>query len=86
MAVRSKIERAAKHRGAETRIPAAVSPRQLARANAIKSLPSESCPYCGGKTLDREHRHGILDHVFRIVRLCPYRCRRCYHRFYRRAF
>jgi DNA-directed RNA polymerase subunit RPC12/RpoP len=41
-----------------------------------------TCPHCGGKILDREPQHGFFDKVMRVVHLRPFRCRRCYHRFY----
>jgi DNA-directed RNA polymerase subunit RPC12/RpoP len=85
MAVRSKIEGLPQPRGSEA-LKRAVDSSRVSEPYAGNASSEGSCPHCGGKTLDKERRQGLFDSVMRIVRLRPYRCRRCYHRFYGRAF
>jgi hypothetical protein len=41
-----------------------------------------TCPRCKGKNVRRCHRSGILDHLVGLLGWGPYRCSRCYRRFY----
>jgi len=86
MAVRSKIEGFLPPRGPEVVKRAVAPPRVPIEEYSRGTSAQGPCPHCGGKVVDREHRQGILDNFLRLVRLRPYRCRRCYHRFYGRAF
>ena len=86
MAVPSKIDGLLPPRGAEAVKRVAASPRVKMEASSRNMLPAPgSCPHCGGKILDREPQHGFVDGIMRVVHFCPFRCRRCYHRFYGRT-
>jgi len=85
MAVRSKIDGLLPPLGAEAVKRAAASSRVKMEASPRNMAVAGSCPHCGGKILDREARHGFFDKVMRVVHLRPFRCRRCYHRFYGRT-
>ena len=41
------------------------------------------CPECGSADVVRSRRHGLLESALKlVVRLRPYRCRECFHRFF----
>jgi predicted RNA-binding Zn-ribbon protein involved in translation (DUF1610 family) len=44
----------------------------------------KKCPTCGKNFIHRSHRQSRLDYLLSLVRLYPFRCVTCYHRF--RAF
>jgi hypothetical protein len=41
-----------------------------------------TCPICLSDHIERTPRHGILDHLARLLRWRVYRCRDCETRFY----
>jgi hypothetical protein len=45
-----------------------------------RSLPE--CGWCGFQGVRRSQRQGLLDSVFRVLLLHPYRCDKCMRRFY----
>jgi hypothetical protein len=48
-----------------------------------KTSGQQRCSRCGGTTIDRLPRSRAIDKVLGVLKLRPYRCRRCYFRFYR---
>jgi predicted methyltransferase len=85
MAARSKIENPLSLGGLEPSKRLLTSQGTGSAGTGTRGSPSETCRHCGGRTIDREARRGILDNLMVIARLRPYRCRRCYLRFYGRA-
>jgi hypothetical protein len=49
-----------------------------------QSMATEAriCPVCGGKIVDELFRRGAKDWLMGLLKCNPYRCRRCYGRFY----
>ena len=58
----------------------------IATEYAVKSRivvgPMTKCPKCDSPEVQRSHRRGLGDHLISLIFLRPFRCRRCYHRFY----
>jgi hypothetical protein len=44
---------------------------------------AKPCPACQGTRVYRSRRRGVLERRARLIRLAPYRCDACNHRFWR---
>ena len=40
------------------------------------------CPKCGENRMHRSHRQGVREQLLRVLRIRPYRCEKCGHRFF----
>lgn len=47
------------------------------------SFRKSNCPVCGSTLVRRSCRKGLLDRLFSMLTLYPFRCRQCTFRFHR---
>src|SRR5262245_48541715 len=48
-----------------------------------RMIAGEPCPACQGTQVYRSRRRGVLEWFSRLIRLAPFRCYSCRHRFWR---